>query len=390
MTHSIIPPSSAEIWGAPDGCTGWVLMTQQYPQLPNGPYQTEADEGEASHEIAATLINAAAVGVTLTADNFIDKPAANGLLFTAEMFDGAKIYTDDVINVMRTTAVFGGPNFGNEFKIAAPSIHELSFGTTDQFIYDRNHGDLFIWDYKFGHDTVEAFENWQTINYLAGIIEALQIDGFVAQHTTVYVRIVQPRAFHAKGVVREWKLKAADLRPYFNILNHNAHKALSNAAEIHSGPHCKNCSARHVCPAALKAGMQLYEITRQPVPEPLSFEALGIQLAIIKRALKQLEYLESGFEEQVKNLIRSGKNIPGWMVEQSSGRETWSKPISEVIMLGELLGHNLKKPDDAITPNQARKLGIDKDVIKLYSATPKTGFKVVPDNLNKAKQVFKS
>ena len=37
---------------------------------------------------------------------------------------------------------------------------------------------------------------------------------------------------------------------------------------------------------------------------------------------------------------------------------------------------------------KAIKLGVDETVINAYSETPKTGIKLVPDNGNKAKQVF--
>jgi hypothetical protein len=119
----------------------------------------------------------------------------------------------------------------------------------------------------------------------------------------------------------------------------------------------------------------------------LSPEALGVQFAIIQRARKQLEYLESGYEEQIKGLMRSGASVPGFRVEESVGRERWAKPIEEVVALGDMLGHDLRKRD-AITPNQARKLGIDDAVIMAYSEKPRTGTKVVADNGNKAKQVF--
>ena len=64
------------------------------------------------------------------------------------------------------------------------------------------------------------------------------------------------------------------------------------------------------------------------------------------------------------------------------------KPVDEVISLGDLFGHDLRKPAEPITPKQAIKLGVDAAVIKEYSITPKTGIRVVPDNDNKAKQVF--
>lgn len=385
MSHSIIPPSSAGIWGKPDGCTGWVLMSQTYPETEESP---EAKEGTASHEVAAQMLeaNARACLGAPKRDELVGTAASNGVIISEEMFDGAKEYADDVATVMRDRGVFGGPHLGIEKRIEAKRVHGLSFGTVDCFLYDQKRGDLFIWDYKFGREVVEAYENWQAINYAAGLIEELEINGVADQYTTVHIRIAQPRAFHRDGTIREWRVKASDMRAHFNTLNGNAHKALGPDAETRSGAHCKHCTARHACQAALSAGIRLYEASAKPVPVELSAEALSVQYAIVQRARKQLEYLETGFEEQIKGLIRGGANVQGYRVEEGLGRERW-KSVEEVIALGDMLGHDLRK-GGAVTPNQARKLGIDAAVIMAYSETPRTGLKVVPDNGNKAKSIF--
>ena len=361
-------------------------MSQQYPETGEN---IEAKEGEASHEIGSCLIMNQTVGqITANVSEFVGETAENGVIFTEEMFEAAKVYADDVGEVMRRTGVFAGENFGNERRIEAPNIHELSFGTVDQFIFDKKTGDLYLWDYKFGFEIVEAFENWQLINYAAGIINMLGLNGLETQYINVHFRIIQPRAHHRDGIIREWNTTAANLRAQFNTLHMNAHISLSDQATTRSGSHCKHCTARHACPAALQAGLRLYEVVGKPTPVELSPEAIGVQLTIIKRARKQLEYLESGFDEQVKNLIFKGVNVQGWQVEQGFGREKWAKPVNEVITMGDMLGHDLKKPDEAITPVQARNKGVDDAMIAMYSEKPKTGLKLTPDNGNKAKLIF--
>ena len=384
MSHSIIPPSSAHIWGKPDGCTGWVLMNQCYPETES---TIEAMEGEASHEIARILIEISARGSGLTFKDFEGKVHENGVMYTEEMFEGAKEYADDVAIVMRKSGVFAGPNLGIEKRLEMPQIHELEFGTCDCFLFNKKTNHLYIWDYKFGYLIYEAFENWQIIDYYAGIYNLLGFDGHQDQNITVHIRVAQPRAFHRGGTIREWTVKGSDLRGHINILHENAAKSLGPDAECKSGPHCRYCPARHACESALSAGMGLYEVASKPVPVELSAAALGTQLTIVKRARKQLEYLESGFEEQVKGLIKSGKNVPGWGTEQTYGREKWGKPFEEVIAMGDMLGNDLRRKE-AITPNQARKLGIDDEMVKAYSTTPHAGLAIVPDNGNKVKQVF--
>jgi len=383
--HSIIAPSSAGIWGKPGGCTGYVSMSAAYPELEDS---TASAEGTASHEIAETLIQCGlAMHVTDSIrTDIVGNTASNGVVFTDEMFDAAWAYADDVLRESRARKVTPF----TEHRIVAPYIHAESFGTLDAGLYDEAQHELILWDYKYGYSVVEAFENWQGINYLAGLLDELGISGVTDQHTTVRIRIAQPRAFHQDGQIREWSILASELRGYFNILSNNAHISLGPDATTHTGDHCRYCEALHACPAALKAGLDMFEVTGVPLPVELTPQNMGLQLSIIQRARKQLEYLESAFEEQVKSSIRSGKNVPGWSVATRYGRKKWAKPVDEVIALGDMMGKDLRKPLEAITPTQAKSLGIDEALISAYSEKPNTGLKLTPDNKNKAREVFSS
>lgn len=379
--HSIIPPSSAGIWGKPDGCTGWVIMNQQYP---DSVASEDAADGIAAHEIAATMLKDAARTGQILPDTFTGNVATNGVIYTREMYDGAVMYVEDVLSIMRSSAVFT-PVIEQHIQI--PAIHEQSHGTPDNWLFDKRNMTLYIWDFKFGISTVEAFENWQMINYIAGIVDQLNVNGVTDQLITVNIRVVQPRAYHADSSIRQWVVKLSVLRAHFNILRTNAAIALSDKAQFHTGSHCKDCNGRHACPAALQAGLQLYEVATQPIAQELPVDALGLQLSIVQRALKQLEYIESGLSEQIEHMIRSGKFVPGWAMQPKHGREKWNKPVAEVLTMGQMMGHDLRKPDDAITPNQARKLGIDDAVISAYTIKP-SSVKLVRDDGTKAKRIF--
>lgn len=383
MKHSVIPPSSAGIWGAPNGCTGWPSMSAQYPEEPSD----DTLAGEASHWLGETLIQMGAV-MHVTPDireGLVDSQAPNGVIISDEMFEAAWEYANDVVREIKQHP---GAVWAVEYHIKAPSIHAESFGTTDAFLYDAQDHRLIVWDYKFGHKIVEAFENWQGINYVAGLFEMLGIDGVLDRELRVDIRIVQPRAFHRDGAIRSWRMLGHELRGYFNQLSNAAHEALSDRARTRSGEHCIYCNARHACQAALDAGLGMFEAVNKPVPSELTPEQLGTQLAIVKRARKQLEYLESGYGQQLMSLIRSGKNVPGWAVEQGVGNREWAKPIEEVLQLGSLLGVDLREPVKLVSPAQAEKKGIDKSVIAAFVERKPAGLKIVPDNNKKAREVF--
>lgn len=377
--HSLIAPSSAGVWVH---CTAHPLMAACFPE----PETEESREGTATHEVAARMIEAATGAATIP--DPVGTIAGNGVVITEEMYESAQMYADNVIGEMQRRGAFGGDCLGVEKRVYAGIIHSESWGTVDCYIFDRKTGELIVWDFKNGHLHVEAFENWQGINYVPGILERLGITGDQDEHIRVTIRIVQPRAFHRDGPIRDWTVKATALRPYWNDLYTKAHEALGPSPVATSGPHCRHCPARHACDAALTAGLTLYEAAAEPAPLELSVEALALQFTIVTRAIDQLKYLASGYEEQIASLIRSGARVPGYRVETGRGRTTWTVPIDEVVMLGDALGVDLRKAA-AVTPNQAKKLGIDETVIKAYSDKPITGVKVVRDeSAKKAREIF--
>lgn len=369
--HSRIPPSSAYIW-AGGGCTGWVKMIESLPAPI--PESESAAEGTATHEVGERLIFKAlnfGVGPTLE----VGDKAENGVVVTEEMVECAEMYADDVIAEWLRR---GQPaTHGLEYRVDCPSIHLESFGTCDFWLYDPTERLLIIWDYKHGHLVVDAYENWQLANYAAGIDQTPD---------EVEFRVCQPRAFRPKNIRARWRVPIKRLEPMFGILRDRATEALGPNPVCKSGPHCRRCDARTNCGTAIAAALTLYEAAGSPVPIELSTDALGLQLSVVTRAIDALTGLQTGYEEQVTALIKSGKQVPWWALEPSQGREGWTKPNSEVFALGDLLGLDLRK-DAPITPNQARKLGIDNTTLSMYSGR-KNGLKLVFDTGEKARKIF--
>jgi hypothetical protein len=118
---------------------------------------------------------------------------------------------------------------------------------------------------------------------------------------------------------------------------------------------------------------------------------LALELRILKRAERTLKARLSGLEEQALAEIRNGKILPGFVTKQGYGNKRWRKdtPSDEVIMMGDLMGVDVRKPVTLDTPAQVLKKGIDASVIELYSETPMTSMKLVEDNGAKARNVFR-
>lgn len=359
--HSFFAPSGA---GAMVHCPAHPTMSQLYPQ----PEDTEeAIEGEKRHEEAAELIAKAARGEIVESDD-----------------EAVNTYVEYVIEIMRKTGVFT-PHIEERVDISV--INTFMWGTCDLWLFDKSTGNLWVIDFKYGHGVVDAYENWQLMCYTAGILEQLKVDGIADQHITVNMVIVQPRAYHWQGPIREWSVRASDLRGYFNRLSVACENALHENPETHTGSHCRYCPARINCEAALRAGNDLYELVSKMRTVELTSEQIGSQLSLATRAIKHMESLKTALTAQIESLIKSGQTVPGYMTVNAEGRQNWDKTYEEVVMLGEMYGVDVSKKD-LITPKQAIKLGIDESVINAYSSKKSTGVKVVEDKTNKAREVF--
>jgi len=345
MVHSLIAPSSASRWV---NCPGSVSMGQRYPQSEDS---QASREGTAAHWVCEQLLRGANVSR--------DTVAPNGVVVTDEMLKAAGIYSNGILSR------YHGSTLNIESKIEAPDIHPESWGTLDMWVFDPKINLLIIRDFKFGHGVVEAFENWQLINYAAGIIPRL---GVPDTRLRVHLEICQPRAFHPDGADRAWGVKAVDLRPYFNRLHNAAHEALGDNPQVRTGAHCVYCDARHACPALHRSTKTILDLALQASPEELTPAAVAAEYEILSHAAELIKYRLTGIEAQAFGLIRSGQHVPGYALEPGLGRTVWSKPLPEVYKLGELLGVELRK-EGAITPLQAIEKGMPADMVKACSKT---------------------
>lgn len=345
-------------------------MREQVPELQDT--SDESEEGTRVHEIASAMI-----------EGFEEPLDMRGV--SDEMLQAAWMYAECVREVVDQHPSSTGAV--TERMVYARRIHPESFGTVDGHLFDKHTGELFIDDFKYGFRLIEVYENWQLINYAAGLLDTYHINGHDDRNIKIHFRIIQPRGYHSDGPIRPWSIMASDLQGYFDTLSKNAAKSLSDEAELHTGPHCRDCEARHACPAALQAGLQLYEVSAQPTPVELTSEALGVQLRIVKRAIKQLEYVESGLTAQAMGTVRNGGHVAGYRTGFGQSKLKWNVPDDEAGYLGELNGIDLEKRK-LVTPTQAIELGLDPDLVAVCSSRPNGALKLIEDDGNYARKIF--
>jgi hypothetical protein len=68
------------------------------------------------------------------------------------------------------------------------------------------------------------------------------------------------------------------------------------------------------------------------------------------------------------------------MLQAGTGRQQWKVPVAEVIALSQVMGVELCKSVDTITPAQARKAGLPEEIVNMYSERQSGEKKLVPFN----------
>ena len=362
--HSALAPSSM---ARTLQCPASVTLAARYPE----PRNDAAREGTAAHWVMSEVL----AGEVCCEGQI----APNGVVVTDEMIDAAELVYDHVRRVA------GGPGLLVEQRVSIPRIHPQCFGTPDVVWWQAPRARLHVWDLKFGHAHVGAFENAQLAAYAAGLCSDL--DGFEEQACAVHLHIVQPRNYHRDGPIRTWTTTAAALRTMWNLMAAAAEEALGPNPKARTGPECKYCPARHACPAIQTAALSVLDTVGAALPLDLPGAAAGAELRRLRYAGELLAARVSGLEAQVEDALRRGEQVAHWALEPSAGREAWTKPNAEILALGELYGLPISKTVP-LTPKQARDKGLPAEVVKMYSARPPGPMKLVPDDGSAARRAF--
>ena len=389
MNKSSLLASSADTWV---NCTGSVAMALQYPAIETGDGTSEARlEGRAFHEVAQRILESfKSPGKDLISScSIVGTQSKDGIIITDEIYDSALEYANDVLRVANINGTMRDMYIEEHIDLSC--IYAGMYGYIDCWLLDKASMTLYVWEGKFGHRHVPAFENWQLISYVEGILEKLGINGYVDQNLNVSMRVAQPRSYRSAGPVDEWVCKASDLRSYVNTLKAAAEDAHTPNAQCVVGRQCDVCPARYACEALQQVAYSGVDYLSNTEGVTLTGHGLALELRILKRADRAMKARLSGLEEQALSEIRSGKILPGFIGQPGYGRKRWCKDTdqSEVIMMGDMMGFDLRKPAELDTPAQAIKKGVDESVIAAYSETPTTGLRLVEDNGAKARNVFR-
>lgn len=356
-------------------CNASFRAQQAHPPLDVEPSQSRL-EGRACHEVAQKLFK------NEPFSDLVGSLSKDGIVITDELFDAAREYFNEVWGYCNTHGrvydlhveeVCPVPGYGDWYCIP------------DAWVYVPEVKVLRVWDAKFGHRIVDPFENWQLL------IEAFSIcDQFQMPPDIIELVIVQPRGFTSEGTVRKWALTYDELRVYRRQVNETILRVLDTAPMCTPGPHCLDCSARAHCDTLKQQSYAGVDYVQSLQTHNLSGHALGVELRLLQRAQEMIKMRLSGLEEQALHEIKQGQHVTFYSAKTTYGRKRWKKdvPVDQVIMMGDLLGQDLRKPQELDTPAQCAKKGIDPSIIEQYAETPVTGVKLEQVDERAIKNVF--
>ena len=373
--------SSAHRWIK---CNGSVKLLQDIPNVDT----SDAMEGNAAHWVGSTMLEAykdSRVDWLEAGHDCIGTKADNGIIITDEMFDAALTYVNQVVKVATDHK-----QLHVEVRVSAiMTIDPEAWGTADAIYYDVETNTLYIWDFKFGHASVTAYENYQLIGYAQAACETFK---YTTINPRLALTIVQPRCYDGQGPVRTWETCFDNLRGYINQMKHQITKYRMRETTLDTGAHCRDCRARYCCPASMQAAANGIDYSTKTIPQVMSPEALSYEKVLVDLAVDRLKQRKTAIDAQVESRIRKGEFIPGFVMENVMGSKKWNKPVKEVKMVGEMFGIKVLKDEVCITPTQTisamKAKGLDPSVLSSYYGTTKTGVKVVTNDGTKAKLIF--
>lgn len=378
--HAVLPPSAAHRWV---NCPGSVQAEAKYPDRESD----SSREGTAAHWVAEQVLNSYRDQSVRVVSDFIDKTAPNGIVITDEIADGVAVYVTDVLKRCQDGGYLQKMQI--EQTVMVDRVSPLNWGTPDCWIFDASSGHLTLWDFKFGRVPVENHENWQLIDYTIGVLDSITGgNGISDQMISVELRIVQPRAFHPDGTCRNWIIKGDDLRTYANQLKLSAEQSQLPNPPCKSGDWCGHCLASHSCHTLQKDVARVADRIETLQLIDMTPENTAVELRYLEKALALVKERYEGLSAQALEQQKNGVVIPGYSIGYGRGSTVWTKPDSEVIALGDLLGVDFRKPEAPITPTQAKKLKVDETVINSYSKHQAGKARLITSDQTVASRVF--
>lgn len=290
------------------GCPGSMQAEAPFPNE-SSPY---AELGTAAHELGEyCLVNNIARADECRGNEI------NGHVVDDNMIAAVQVYLDHVraIAVSEPTIC----RYEKRFSLDKLDPPMPMFGTADCIIYGKESGTLYVLDYKHGQGVaVEVEDNAQLKYYALGAILEIGDKAPVNKVTTV---VVQPRAMHSAGPVRQHSYTRDEIMDFGTELIDAAHEAMKPDAPRIAGDHCKFCLAAGTCSALRNNALEIAQDEFGAVRNINDLTPAEIADYLEKVPLIE-EWIKS-LRRHANNLLETGGTLPGYKLVEKRPTRRW-------------------------------------------------------------------
>ena len=290
------------------GCPGSMQAEAPFPDE-SSPY---AELGTAAHELGEFCL----VNGHEDARAFIGKEF-NSNIVDDNMAAAVNVYIDHVRAVAMSEPTIC--RYEKRFSLDKLDPPMPMFGTADCIIYGKESGTLYVLDYKHGQGVpVEVEDNAQLKYYALGAILEIGEKAPVNKVTTV---VVQPRAMHPGGPVRQHSYTRDEIMDFGTELIDAAHESMKPDAPRIAGDHCKFCKAAGTCSALRNNALAIAQDEFGAVKNindltPAEIAGYLEQVPLIEEWIKSLR-------RHANAILESGGALPGYKLVEKRPTRRW-------------------------------------------------------------------
>ncbi len=338
--HKDFSPSKAERL---ELCPGAYNLLKRTPLRERTVY---ADEGDVAHAVVEAGLNT----YSTTAEQAIENSIYCFEEFTVDFIAAIQEALDYVwLRLETIQAQYGDAVLYTETYVDPPvsAAPGEAGGYCDIGIFSALARTLWVIDYKHGVGVVkDAIGNMQALQYGGGFLFGQPALIPPESVDKVIVVIIQPRAFHPGGSIREAEYTPLQVSDYLMRLDENIENALKADAPLKPGlEQCQFCEARSVCPAleanALRvinpAISNIQQVNNLTLPDPKTLDVH--RLSYIKKSFDMLRMWMNSVDTHIDELERSGIDVPGYKLVASDARREWyGDEEQRIAKLSNLIG----------------------------------------------------
>jgi hypothetical protein len=265
-----------------------------------------------------------------------------------------------------------------EMKVTLDFIHPEFGGTFDAAIVEH-FGRLHVFDYKYGAGVaVDALDNSQMVTYGLGLAHKYDYN-----FEDACLTIIQPRAFHKKGPVRDWVLSIKELLKWRDKFHRAIELAESpkGKTKFAVGDWCRWCPAKVICPEqttkALKQAQADFEpaINALTLPDPTKIDLATLGETI--QALERLEFWIAEIRAYAFQTLERGGRVDGYKLVPKRGTRKWMDYERARAQARLKFGYEAFSEPELLSPAQLDKL--DPEWVAARCTNVSSGMTMVAD-----------